>query len=249
MMPRAIFIVLLLYPAVCFAAKPLRACGGQSEWPPSSYYADKQKRTITGYSADVLHKIFDNTAYQIEIQLLPWPRCLAEVQNGENYQIAMAVSRTPERETKFIFSTPYLFLTPGSVSLNSQHPRQGNISTLSKCGINGFNYNPYDMFNSKDIDTTANNYESVIKKLIIGRCDYLLEYTEVAQSLIRLEEYGFTKGTFKIEKILGAKLVPAHFAIGENAPDSKKILAMVNEKLIQLEKKGKLKSLINKHMQ
>ncbi|MEN9658258.1 MAG: hypothetical protein RL571_1723 [Pseudomonadota bacterium] len=244
MMLHALTLFLLPCPSFYLAGKTLRVCGGQSEWPPSAYYASTDKKTITGYCVDVLHKIFENSDYQIQIQLLPWPRCLAEVQKGGEYQIAMAVSRTAEREAKFLFSRPYLFLTPGLVSLKAKQPFQANSQTLTKCGVNGFNYQPYSMFSSAEIDTTANNYESVIRKLNIGRCDFLLEYVEVAQSLVRLEEYGFKKNIYKIEKIIGAKSIPAHFAFGINAQYSKEILSILNKKLDLLEKEGKLKNMI-----
>jgi polar amino acid transport system substrate-binding protein len=249
MMLHALRLFLLLCPSFCLAGKTLRVCGGQSEWPPSAYYASTDKKTITGYSVDVLHKIFENSGYQIQIQLLPWPRCLAEVQKGGEYQIAMAVSRTPEREARFLFSRPYLFLTPGLVSLKAKQPFHANSQTLTKCGVNGFNYQPYSMFSSAEIDTTANNYESVIRKLSIGRCDFLLEYVEIAQTLVRLEEFGFKKNIYKIEKIIGAKSVPAHFAFGVNSKYSKEVLSIINTKLDQLEKNGQLKNMTNKSTQ
>ncbi|MFC7419044.1 substrate-binding periplasmic protein [Iodobacter arcticus] len=227
------------------AEKSVRVCGGQSEWPPSSYYVDAQNKKIEGYSVDVLRGIFKSAGYQIEIQLLPWPRCLAEVQKGTDFQIAMATSRTAERETKFLFSQPYLYLTPGYIRHTKNATALGN--NIKKCGINGFNYQAFNLASATEIDSTANNYESVVNKLKVGRCDILLEYVEVAQALLRMERHGLQNKYFKVEKLNAAPPIAAHFIVGINSNQSKETIILLNNGLDLLEKNNKLKNMLVKH--
>lgn len=238
-------LLLLMYPALCLAGNTLRACGGQSEWPPSSYLTQPGNK-VEGYSADTLQKIFETAGYTLEIQLLPWPRCLAEVQKGTDYHIAMAGTRSAEREAKFIFSRPYLYLTPGYIRSGRQELPPGDIQSWKKCGVNGFNYQAFQL-PAEQIDSTANNYLSVINKLKIGRCDILLEYTEVAQALMRMERHGLHKDLYKAEKLPAIPPVAAHFMLGINAPQSARLEKIINSGLIILERNGQLNQLLAKH--
>lgn len=76
---------------------------------------------LTGLLVELTEEAFRRVGRQVEIRLLPWPRCLAATKDG-TADAVLTIFKTPEREAQFAFAeeevlhqTESLFMKKGKV--------------------------------------------------------------------------------------------------------------------------------------
>ena len=133
----------------------------------------------------------------IDNKILPWKRCLLEVQQG-SIDIAPNASFKKKR-TQFALYTAPLYTTHlvlfYKTSKFRAKPEINNVQELSQYsvgGVLGFNYSFYQ--GKLKIDTGATTREALITKLVSNRVDFALAQKEVIFSLSK-------QGKVNLEKI------------------------------------------------
>ncbi|MCL2619204.1 MAG: transporter substrate-binding domain-containing protein [Defluviitaleaceae bacterium] len=74
---------------------------GTDPFPPYQYY--QADGTIAGLDYEFLKNVFAQMGYDIDVTIKDWPE-IQPVYDAKGYDAAFQVSKTPEREKKFIFS-------------------------------------------------------------------------------------------------------------------------------------------------
>jgi polar amino acid transport system substrate-binding protein len=95
--------------------KTVQICGDVAEWPPFFYFkrVDGEATTeVVGFTVDVLDEILGKHGVAFEIKMLPWKRCLFEVERGEKYQVALDATYSEERGQKYHFSESHYATVP-----------------------------------------------------------------------------------------------------------------------------------------
>lgn len=247
-----------LFAAGALAADPsltLRACGGQDEWPPSSYFKREggtKTGHITGFSPDVLTRVFSGSPYKIEFALIPWGRCLAEVASGKTFQIAMGGTYNVERARQYRFSKPYLWLTPSYFFLPSVWKSapairdRDDLLQYKLCGFLNYNYASLGL-SVDDIDTGSNSLDAMMGRLKLRRCDMLIEYAEVVAGFIRLGRFDAEPEPPAGRPVPGADMVALYFMLSPKADQANRILALINLRLTELGNAGELSKMLAVH--
>jgi polar amino acid transport system substrate-binding protein len=90
-------------------ATVVRACDDTNEWPPYTYRRPSGDGgfEVVGFSVDLLRQILARHRMTLEVELLPWKRCLEEVRHGQRFTMLLNASRTPQREQDYWFSPAY----------------------------------------------------------------------------------------------------------------------------------------------
>ncbi|MFZ6798191.1 substrate-binding periplasmic protein [Undibacterium sp. Di24W] len=239
-------LLLLLFASACQASEPIRACGGDSNWPPMSYIS-KETKSIQGLSVEVLKAIFLTPAP--EFKLRPWARCMAEVESMQGSDLIMSSFKTPDREQKFYFSRSYFNLTP-AYFFSRQRFAQAPITTLKDlsqykvCSLHGAATSYVGNAASK-IESGATNYISLIRKIDRGHCEIVVDMKEVFLGLSKIGVAPFDAQHYQIVTLPETQQLPLHFAISKQNPQAKQILETLNKGITALEKNGKLKQLVN----
>ncbi len=77
--------------------------------------------SLTGLLVDLTREAFRRIGRQVDIKLMPWPRCLADMKDGKADAV-VTIFKTPEREAQFDFSreemlrqTESLFVRKGTI--------------------------------------------------------------------------------------------------------------------------------------
>lgn len=238
------------------AQASLHACGGQGEWPPSSYFkreGGNKTSYVTGFSPDVLSRVFSGSPYKIEFALIPWGRCLAEVASGKTFQIAMGGTYNVERARQYQFSKPYLWLTPSyfilpSVWKNAPAIRgRDELLQYKLCGFLNYNYASVGL-SAEDIDTGSSSLDAMMGRLKLRRCDILIEYAEVIAGFTRLGRFEGEPETPLGRPVPGADKVALYFMISPKADQADKILALINQGLTRLGSSGELGKMLGPHV-
>lgn len=240
--------VLMCAATPAWAAAPLRACGGDSNWPPMSFVNPKNN-SIQGLSVEVLKAIFTP---QPEIKLRPWARCLAEVETMQGSDIVMSSFRTAEREQKFYFSRAYFSLTPSYFFARQRFksPPLANLKDLTHykvCALHGAAVSYTGLAPSK-IESGATNYLSLIRKIDRGHCDIVVDMEEVFYGFAHIGLVPFSNQEYQILPLPETEKFPLHFAVSRAHPQAKDIIEQIDKGIALLQKNGKLKQL-HEHFQ
>jgi polar amino acid transport system substrate-binding protein len=219
------------------------ACGGDNQWPPSSYQLASTAE-VQGFSPDVLRAILGPEA-GLQIRLMPFARCLALAAQGCQAQIVMAASRAPARESQFLFTRPYLQLHP--VSLTMQ-PMLAGSDRLPWCGLNGFNYQAFGL-RAEEVDRGSANYPDLLRKLRAGHCRGFVEYREVWQGLLRLGVLQPDQLPPRVLRPLpGRPAVEASFMISRRMPGAELLRQQLDKGLQTMAARGELAVLLKQQL-
>jgi cystine transport system substrate-binding protein len=87
--------------------------GTEGTYSPFSYRDDNDK--LTGYDVDVAKAVAKKIGYKVTFVEAPWDSMLAAFDAKKSDVIFNQVSITPEREEKYLFSTPYSVSHPALI--------------------------------------------------------------------------------------------------------------------------------------
>ncbi|MBF0209241.1 MAG: transporter substrate-binding domain-containing protein, partial [Oligoflexia bacterium] len=160
--------------ATASTSKTIQICEDDAGWPPFSYADPKNPSKVIGAAAEVVEEILRINGYDPKITMVPWARCLIQVEEGKS---AMLVSATynEERASKYLISDPYYTVTSALFYDPNFMPKPPKITTVDDmqkytyCGLQGYNYTMYKLPPDK-LDTGAKDEQQRVEKLRGGRC-------------------------------------------------------------------------------
>ena len=226
-----------------------------AEWPPYIYYEriDGEKTNkLTGFTVDIIKRIFEAKGIKYTITLLPWKRALKEVEKGQRYQMILNATYNESRGEKFLFSIPFYHTHPYYFYNKKVHPNGLNIKTLNDLknyrinGILGYNYKLYGL-NSDFVDTTAKNFLSAIRQLQANYYDLFPEAFEILSGYFVLNNLDFEK------EQIGYKPIPeleptAFYVIFTKNKLGSELKKVFDNGLKKLKENGEYNKVLNKYI-
>jgi polar amino acid transport system substrate-binding protein len=261
---RALALMLLSLTMVACApsvdAETIKACADQIEMPPFSYAErvdGRKTQHVVGASIDLLKQIGQARGWTIQIQLLPWARCLALVANGD-FQLAINTDETDAQANNLLVSESYFTLH--SVYFYSRQARpQGlalnnlaDIKHYRLCGFSGYRFEMFGIDTGKVDRGTSAAYEPLIAKLHLGRCDLFIDSRETmaGQYLINPKlRTLLANGTLISQPLPGSPKRDLHFAVSASSSKSSALLVAINEGMESLEKSKTMENLLNHYLE
>lgn len=252
--------LLLLLTAFCLAlpasaALPhtIRACGDEAEFPPYQYLErvnGRATKRAAGFDVELLRRIMADAGHAIEIDMLPWTRCIALAARGD-FDLAMDGIKSPERERLFLFASPHYSVTPIFIyRRNMPKPAMGSAKALANervCSQAGYNYAPYGV-PDKMIRNRARTLEDAAKMLKLGRCTVMLQQVEVLRANVVLGGLDLMNDTsLAFEYPLWIGRIPFSFIVSRTLPHRDELLSLLDQGLLRLEKSGELSKMRNAH--
>jgi polar amino acid transport system substrate-binding protein len=216
------------------AGQPLSICDDGAGWPPYTFVDPKNPSNIIGASKELIFGILERAGYTPQIALLPWKRCLAQVESGQTAMLLNA-SFSEERAQKFLMTKPYYSLHSGLFYRTSKYPSPPKVATAEDmqsyryCGLYGYNYTMYDIPKAQ-LDTGAKDEPGRFAMLEHNRCDFVLGDVELLQAFSSMGQLNL-KGTNHIP-IPGAKPKEFHAMVSKALVDADKLLQILDDGII-----------------
>jgi len=229
-------------------------CDDGAEWPPYSFYQrvdGAPTRTVVGFSVDVIDHIFAKRNIPWKLSLVPWKRCMHEVAKGERYHMLLSAGRNPQRNRTYLVSEPYYQMHTSYLYSKKHHPRGLSIAgreELKKyrvCGIQGYNYIVFGL-PEDEIDTGSADYDSLVKKLLNGRCELSVDRLEILMGFKAIGK------EFIVHPDLGFRIVPGEPAEPFHMMFTKSDLGhrlkrIVDDGIKELQASGELDAMMRKY--
>ena len=249
-------LALLCSALPAMATASITICVENTEFPPFNYFDRNQSvepRTI-GYDIDLLKLAFDQSELSHKVVALPWNRCLKEVKQG-TVDAAMSASLNGERRRDYLISTPYYFLTPSYYYLKTDFPKGVQVKHLeqlkdygSVCGIRNFNYENFGLkpdFHMFQIRNLAHLPEMLTKK----RCQFFLARKETLSGTLAINKMDDFYTQLAGISVPDIQPEPFYMLISKNSPHKETIKQLFDTKVDRLNKEGKLRPLLEHHLQ
>ncbi|MFG6468182.1 substrate-binding periplasmic protein [Roseateles sp. BYS87W] len=241
-----------------YSQDSLAICDGAPGWPPFIYVTKDHSKAdaetdVAGFSVEVLKNILKTADIPYKIDLLPWRRCLQEVERGKNYQMALQASLNQDRTSKYLVSRSYYRTSSHIFYLRQRFPdgmpihRLSDLKNYRVCGLFGFNYEPYGLGHD-DVDQASGSHANLIKRLRMGRCDLFIEQIEVMAGIDRLGMIAPAGGDIRHDPVPGVAPLEFHMLISRNLSSGGDLLELINSGVSNLEKTGQLEKLWIQHV-
>lgn len=246
--------------AQALSLKTVTVCDDVAEWPPFTYRARKPAGPVSGaapagttpevvgYSVEVLRRILAPLGIAVRIELLPWVRCLREVEAGQNFQMALNASASPERQQRFLLSEPYYETTHAYFYSRRRYPngvalrRVEDLAEFHVCGVHGYNYSAYGL-RDEQVDRGALDFGRVIAKLLADRCELGLEKLEAVQATRYTGKNLLADPDIAYAPIPGMAKGEFHMVVSRQHPQGKALQQVLNAGLKTLRDSGQLQAI------
>jgi len=232
----------------------LAACADQAEMPPFVFAErvnGQPSGKVVGATVDLLKLIGQREGWQVNVQLLPWARCLALVAD-HRVDLALNVGKA-DANSKLLLSEPYFTMHNVYFYSRRARPQGIRLRRLSEvrnyrlCGLGGYRFEDYGIPTAAVDRGTTVGYEQLIAKLHLGRCDLFIDSRETmaGRYLINPKLRSLlVDGTLVSQPLPDAPLRPLYFGAAADSPDAVKLLHAVNEGLARLENTRQLEKLL-----
>jgi polar amino acid transport system substrate-binding protein len=230
--------------------QPIQFCSNEV---PRVFYKRVNGRPtdeVTGYSFDYVKGILSPLHLAFKVELIPFPRCLADVEHGSRAVVLHAIGN-PERDKKFLVSKPY-FESHGMYFYRKSNP-VGEVKSLADlhrfrvCGLEGRNYNDWG-FEDGQIDMGAKTTVAALGKLNLGRCDVVLSQFEAVMGLRWISDFDPTQNPdLAWGEVPGMPAKESHFMVCPNLLYSQELLKILNDGIDRMTRSGKARELERKY--
>ena len=148
-----------------------------THFPPYVFIEDGM---LKGLHVNLLYEIFKRMEVSFTIELLPWPRALQMLKNG-NADAMFPLFKTKERMSFIDYSNPLFTEETALFALKDKGTKFTTLADLSGCSfgsLRGFSYGTKldDFIRQNNITVDfANSAKQNVEKFVFGRFDILVE--------------------------------------------------------------------------
>jgi len=259
-------ISLLLIAGQVYAEETVRICG--EPFAPYFYQSDENDQsTVVGVDVDILNSISEITGLKFKFEILPWKRCLNNVENFDKLglqEIAIDATYNASRAEKYYFAGPlysadiHLFYSKKKFPDGPIVDENGTViskvnqmQNFSICGLSGHNYEVYykkhGIPENVVIHKTSGGLASVLQMISAGRCDvFETQATLVAGATIT--------GNLELPNDMGCVKMDEnspkfYMMISKSSTRAENLLVQIDQAIIGLQELGKLERIEKEAMQ
>jgi polar amino acid transport system substrate-binding protein len=232
-------------------------CDDAAEFPPYTFYkreGTRKTQTVTGITYDVAATILARHKLKFRVQLIPWKRCEEEAKLGL-YAMTLSGAFSAKRAAAFYMIGPHSQVRHYYFYSRERHPDGLDIRNLADlrkyriCGINGYNSEAAYNLPNGFMDMGSTDFESLVNKILLGRCDLFLEGLEIMQG------FSLVGHPFLEDLRLSGKPVPMsnptasfYFMVSRQHPLGSALAVLFKRELEQITESGELKAIRERYL-
>ncbi len=202
---------------------------------------------IKGFSVDVLDYIEANSAYDFEFIILPWPRAIYLVEQGE-IDLILTLFKTPKREQLYHFIEPSYSNEVNQLFtlMNTQLEFNGKLRQLTPYSIGTIREYSYgEAFDRANYlnKLPALTEEVLVKLLLAKRVDIIIGNPLAFNQILSKKSM---KSKVKVIKPY-VEITPVYMALTKKRDDAQEIKRMFKQVIEQLKVTPYYQELLNKY--
>ena len=214
------------------------------EWPPFSGEALPGK----GISVDVVVSVMRRAGYEIEGEIRPWARIVADAKSGKPNLVG-SLFLDPEMEQHLAYADPYFVTSVKFLRKSGGTAAWSDLTSLEPYSIAvgaGFlyeeNFDRAETLNKVEVTTTLQG----VRMVAHGRVDLTLDSEHVIGHAIRTEDPALADQVEFLDPPLTVQHI--HVAVPRTLENHEQIVADFNRVLAEMQADGSLAKLLEKHV-
>jgi len=236
-------------------------CDDAAEFAPYIYRSKATNQvnnsSLTGATKEFLDEIFKTIGIDYKLDLLPWKRCLAEVEKfgtHKNYEVFSNGSYSKERSEKYYITAAIYRTHEGLWYSHLKFPHGIPIKTASDlnryslCGVLGYNYESLAKLGvTTVISTGAKSVKAALMQVSKDRCDIFIGGLEDTYG-------GSTSGIYDIPQSVigtpfpGIETISYHLFVSKESPRAYELLTKLNQAILLLQHQGIAKKIYDRYL-
>ncbi len=218
-----------------------------------------------GYSVDVIREIFSKHGIKFTLEIIPWKRCQAKVDEGDQYQMLLSGGYNSDRAKKYHLTQIYYGTTYAYFWSKKHHPNGLDIGSDSATALADLVYK-YQMaailgygmgvfktagIDLSSVDDGAKDYKALVSKLLDGRVDVFTEGHEIIAGLYQV---GKLQHNILEDTDIGSAPIPGiksrgyHMMISKKHPVGLKLRGLIDQELTLMDATGRLDEILRKYI-
>ena len=256
--------ILFLALAMSFSntqADIVHICDDTAEFAPYIYRSkisnQENNSSLTGATKELLDEIFNTIGIDYKLDLLPWKRCLIEVEKfGTNkyYEVFSNGSYSKERSDKY-YTTSAIYRTHEGLWYSKVKFPHGipiktasDLNQFSLCGVLGYNYATLKKLGvTTEISTGAKSVKSALLKVAKNRCDIFIGGLEDTYGGSSVGIYDIPQSVISIP-LPGVKSNSYHLFVSKSSPRAYELLTKLNQAILLLQHQGIANKIYEKYL-
>ncbi len=243
----ALSLLATLARAASAQSRQVVAVGTEGSYAPFTFVDDAGQ--LTGYDVEVVKEVARRAGFDARFVPTPWDSMFLGLESKKFDLVANQISKTPEREKKYLFTDDYLVAGAQIIVKASQTRKIDGLADLKGLKVGegvGSNYAKLvEDWNAKHPDAKVDlriydgDLSTVLQDIVAGRLDATVNDRLTAS-------YAAQKMKLPV-KVVGSPiaLVPSYFVVRKD-PEGEALVKKVNDALAAMKKDGTLSKLSQK---
>lgn len=237
------FVALVAFSAQVYAAK-ITMC--EDPWPP--YTVGEMQEEATGVAVDLIKAVYGKMGHEASVILLPWKRCLQQVESGKIDAIAIALWKDSRAETymypEYAFDNRTgVWYSPERFPDGLKWEKMEDLEKYTLELVKGYSVSEAmdeAVKSGKQPTSWSTKFDLMVKKLIAGRADFGISNEVVMYDHLRRND-------------LKGKLVPTdnpfktsryHISIFSRNSPNNKLVPELNKTLAEMRASGEIDKIV-----
>lgn len=250
--------ILLCFPLIAAAQLPthISICEDDTEVYPMTYYdrtEQQQQQKLTGFTLDIIKRVFAKHNITWQIDLIPWSRCLYEVKKGNKYQMLLNAVSNPQRRQDYYFSEPHFeaqnfyFYSkqkyPDGLPINS--PK--DLSNYVLGGVYGYDQTVFGI-KEEQVKIHSKSLPKLIQMMYLDRFDVFMAGSD-AVPWMRLAFPELNINTrLGYAPLKGTKSTYFYFMYSKNWSQAEAVQQLLNSEMRLMKQTGQWQQLVDSYL-
>jgi len=240
-------IVFMSFVSVVAVGQDVKICDDGAEWPPYMYYervnGEINTQNIIGAVKELFDEAFMRSDLTYSVELIPWKRCMAEVENfdkTQNYEVFSNGGYSPQRTELYWPSIPLYVTHRGVFYSEKKYPQGPPITTKADvvdykiCGVLGYDYaDILEWGDNITIYQGAKSNDAVLQQIDKGRCDIMITSMEPIYGAVAIGKYTIPEG-IRSFPMPGLTVSTFHFWVSKKSPRAFELVTRLNTAIMEV---------------
>ena len=231
-------------------------CEDDTEVFPMTYYERGQQHLsnerLTGFTVEVITKIFRKHQIDWELDLIPWSRCLYEVKKGKKYQMLLNAVSNPQRRADYYFSAPHFASNNFYFYAKERYPNglpihsPADLNNYVLGGVYGYDQSVFGVEESQ-ILVKSKSLPKLIQMMYKGRFDVFMAGSDVIPWMkLAFPELNISQ-RLGYAPLKGTKGTFFYMMFSKAWPQSKALQTLINKEIALMQVSGEWQQLLHKY--
>lgn len=230
-------------------------CEDDTEVFPMTYYSregNRKDNKLTGFTIELIERVFAKYKISWDIELIPWSRCLYEVKKGKKYQMLLNAVSNEQRRKDYHFSAPHFEAKNFYFYSKDKYPNglpiesPADLDNYVLGGVYGYDQTVFGI-EEEQVLIHSKSLPKLIQMMYLGRFDVFMAGSDAVPWMEKAFPELNIKSKLGYAPLKGTKGTYFHFMLSKQWSGAKQMQQLLNKEMALMQESGEWQLLVNKY--